>query len=267
MAVVEEANGETRRGRRLLVAEAGMSQVSFVSVFAGVLVAYGAFAVMAAIVGGVLGAFGVDDVGDYNWDTVGTAGTAVIGVALFVAYLFGGYVAGRMAFRAGLTHGILVFVLGVVVAAVIGVLVDQLAGTEAIEDNLRNVGVPTTADEWGSIGTIAGIVSLAAMLVGAIFGGIWGERWHTKLRRRAASVEYGDKVVTRDGEVIDTDDDGVVERREVVTTRDGDLVTETDDDHVVTTRDRDAVVTRDAEGEVVTTQAPVITERRDRDDL
>jgi hypothetical protein len=246
MAVVEEANGETRRGRRLLVAEAGMSQVSFVSVLAGVLVAYGAFAVMAAIVGGVLGAFGVDDVGDYNWDTVGVAGTVVVGVALFAAYLFGGYVAGRMAFRAGLTHGILVFVLGVVVAAVIGVLVEQLAGSEAIEENLRNVGVPTTADEWGSIGTIAGIVSLAAMLVGAILGGIKGERWHTKLRRRAASVEYGDTTTTRD------DDDGVVERREVVTTRDGDL-------------DREVVTTRD--DEVVTTTTPVAPGDRDRESV
>jgi hypothetical protein len=167
----------------------------------------------------------------------------VVGVALFAAYLFGGYVAGRMAFRAGLTHGILVFVLGVVVAAVIGVLVEQLAGSEAIEENLRNVGVPTTADEWGSIGTIAGIVSLAAMLVGAILGGIKGERWHTKLRRRAASVEYGDTTTTRD------DDDGVVERREVVTTRDGDL-------------DREVVTTRD--DEVVTTTTPVAPGDRDR---
>ncbi|MGH9247579.1 MAG: hypothetical protein ACRD29_25375 [Acidimicrobiales bacterium] len=192
MAIVEQPVGETRRERRLLVAEAGFSQVSFGSVLAGVLVAYGAFAVLAAIVGGLLRAFGVEtDVGNYDWETVGGVGTGVVGLALFVAYLFGGYVAGRMAFRAGFTHGLLVFVLGVVVAAVVGLIVGQVAGTETIEDNLRSVGVPTTADEWGAVGTIAGIVSLAAMLIGALLGGSWGERWHGKLRRRAASVEYG----------------------------------------------------------------------------
>jgi hypothetical protein len=37
----------------------------------------------------------------------------------------------------------------------------------------------------------AGIGSLAAMLVGALLGGMLGERWHTKLTRRAASPKYG----------------------------------------------------------------------------
>ena len=199
MAVVEQPVGENRRERRLLVAEAGFSQVSFISVLSGVLVAYGAFAVLAAIVGGTLDAFGVEfEVGNYDWETVGGIGTAVIGIALFVAYFFGGYVAGRMAFRGGMTHGLLVFLLGVVVAGLVGLFVGAIAGTDAIEDNLRNVGVPTTADEWGAVGTIAGIVSLVVMLAGSIYGGITGERWHSKLRRRAASTDYGPEAVDRD---------------------------------------------------------------------
>jgi hypothetical protein len=196
MTLVEQPVGENRRERRLIVAEAGYSRVSFISVLAGVLVAYGAFAVAAAVVGGLLDAFGVNfDVGNYDWETVGGIGTAVIGVALFGAYFFGGYVAGRMAFRGGMTHGLLVFVFGVIMAGLIGLLIGSLAGTDAIERNLRNVGVPTTADEWGAVGTIAGIVSLVVMLAGAVYGGIAGERWHTKLRRRAASAEYGPDAV------------------------------------------------------------------------
>jgi hypothetical protein len=192
MAVVEQPVGENRRERRLLVAEAGFSQVSFISVLSGVLVAYGAFAVLAAIVGGTLDALGVDfDAGNYDWETIGGIGTAVIGLALFAAYFFGGYVAGRMAFRGGLTHGLLVFLLGVVVAGLVGLFIGAIAGTDAIEENLRNVGVPTTAKEWGAVGTIAGIVSLVVMLAGSVYGGIAGERWHNKLRRRAASTEYG----------------------------------------------------------------------------
>jgi hypothetical protein len=199
MALDEQPVGENRRERRLLVAEAGFSQVSFISVLSGVLVAYGAFAVLAAIVGGTLDAIGVEfDVGNYDWETVGGIGTAVIGLALFAAYFFGGYVAGRMAFRGGMTHGLLVFVLGVVVAGLVGLFIGAIAGTDTIEENLRNVGVPTTADEWGAVGTIAGIVSLVVMLGGAVYGGIAGERWHTKLRRRAASVAYGPDAVDPD---------------------------------------------------------------------
>jgi hypothetical protein len=209
MAVVENTAGETRRERRLLVAEAGYSQVSFISILAGVLVAYGAFAVIAAIGGATLDAMGVEfDVGNYDWETVGGIGTAVVGAALFLAYLFGGYVAGRMAFRSGLVHGLLVFVLGVVMAALVGLFVGAIAGTDTIEENLRNVGVPTTADEWGSVGTIAGIVSLAAMLAGALLGAMWGERWYGKLLRRAGSPAYGSEtVVQKDRDVVDTDED------------------------------------------------------------
>jgi hypothetical protein len=209
MAVVEHTAGETRRERRLLVAEAGYSQVSFISIFAGVLVAYGAFAVFAAIGGAVLDALGADfDVGNYDWETVGGIGTAVVGFALLIAYVFGGYVAGRMAFRSAMLHGLLVFVLGVVMAALVGLLVGALAGTDTIEENLRNVGVPTTADEWGSVGTIAGIVSLAAMLVGSLLGAMWGERWYGKLLRRAGSPEFGSEAAARrDAVVTDTDTD------------------------------------------------------------
>ena len=63
--------------------------------------------------------------------------------------------------------------------------------TSAIRGNLRSLGVPTTGAEWGEVGTLAGIGSLAAMLVGALLGGMLGERWHTKLTRRAASPRYG----------------------------------------------------------------------------
>lgn len=198
MVVVEHTAGETRRERRLLVEEAGYSKVSFISVLAGFLVAYGAFALFAALVGGIVRAFGVEtDVGNYDWETVGGVGTAIIGVALFLAYLFGGYVAGRMAFRSAVTHGFLVFVLGIIVAGLVGLFVGAITGTEAIEENLRNVGVPTTADEWGAVGTIAGIVSLVAMLGGAILGAVWGERWYGKLLRRAASDNFGPDAVDR----------------------------------------------------------------------
>jgi hypothetical protein len=231
MAIVEHTAGETRRERRLLVEEAGYTKVSFISVAAGVLAAYGAFALLAAAVGGIVRGFGVEtDVGNYDWETVGGVGTGVVAVALFLGYLFGGYVAGRMAFRSGILHGFLVFLLGIIVAGLVGLLVGSLTGTEAIEENLRNVGVPTTADEWGAIGTIAGIVSLVAMIAGAMLGGMWGERWYGKLLRRAASENYGPDVDDR----ADRDRDGVDDRDEVAVDRDRDGVDDRDEPVPVT---------------------------------
>jgi hypothetical protein len=112
-------------------------------------------------------------------------------VVLLLAYLFGGYVAGRMARRAGLLHGVGVFVLALVLVALVAVITATQTDTSVIRGNLRSLGIPTTGAEWGDIGTLAGIGSLAAMLVGAVLGGLLGERWHTKLTRRAASPDYG----------------------------------------------------------------------------
>jgi hypothetical protein len=121
-----------------------------------------------------------------------------------VAYLFGGYVAGRMARRAGLLNGLAVFLLAVVLVAVVGAVAASQTDTEAIGSNLGSLGIPTTGTEWGKAGTVAGIGSLAAMLVGALLGGVLGERWHSKLTRRAVSGKYRPN---RDDQPADRDHD------------------------------------------------------------
>jgi hypothetical protein len=126
---------------------------------------------------------------------------------LLVAYLFGGYVAGRMARRAGLLNGLAVFLLAVVLVAVVGAVAASQADAEAIGGNLRSLGIPTTGTEWGKAGTIAGIGSLAAMLIGALFGGVLGERWHSKLTRRAVSGKYRPGHDQRDRPTPDHKDD------------------------------------------------------------
>ena len=75
--------------------------------------------------------------------------------------------------------------------AVVGAVAASQADAGAIGGNLRSLGIPTTGTEWGKVGTVAGIGSLVAMLVGALLGGVLGERWHTKLTRRAVSGKYG----------------------------------------------------------------------------
>jgi uncharacterized membrane protein len=183
---------ETGRDRAALTRQAGIGKLSLISVLAGVLVAYGAFAVLAALAGAAAVAIGLDtDLSANNWAELGVGSAIVAAVVLLVAYLFGGYVAGRMARRAGLLHGVGVFILALVIVALVAAVTATQTDTGAIRGNLRSLGIPTTGAEWGDIGTLAGIGSLAAMLVGAVLGGMLGERWHTKLARRAASPDYG----------------------------------------------------------------------------
>jgi hypothetical protein len=178
---------ETGRDRAALTREAGIGKLSFISVLAGVLVAYGAFAVLAALAAAAAAAIGLNtDLSANNWAELGVGSAIVAAVVLLLAYLFGGYVAGRMARRAGLIHG-----LALVIVALIAAIAATQTDTSAIRGNLRSLGIPTTGAEWSDVGTLAGIGSLAAMLVGALLGGMLGERWHTKLTRRAASPKYG----------------------------------------------------------------------------
>ena len=178
---------ESSKDRASLVREAGLGRLSFPSILAGVLVAYGAFAVLAALVGTVATAIGLNtDLNRNDWATLGLGSAIAVAVVLLAAYLFGGYVAGRMARRAGLLNGLAVFVLAVVLVAVVAAIAASQADTEAIQANLRSLGLPITRTEWAKIGTAAGIGTLVGMLVGAAIGGVVGERWHSELARWAA---------------------------------------------------------------------------------
>jgi hypothetical protein len=199
---------ESPRDRAALAREAGLGRLSLPSVLAGVLVAYGAFAVLAALVGAAAAAIGLTtDLAGNDWATLGVGSAIAVAILLLVAYLFGGYVAGRMARRAGLVNGLAVFVLAVVLVAVVAAIAASQADADTVQANLRSLGIPTTGTEWGKIGSLAGIGSLAAMLVGALVGGVLGERWHTKLTRRAVSGKYGpdraDQPTDRDQEVAE----------------------------------------------------------------
>ena len=188
---------ETRRDRRALVADAGIGGISLTSVMAGVLVAYGAFALGLAIAAGITSATGVDTDLSSDWERLGTLGALIVAGILFVSYLFGGYVAGRMARRSGVVHGLLVAFVGIVLVGVVAALVRQAADAQSLAANLRDLGLPTTADEYGNALTVAGIASLAALVLGSLFGGSLGERWHERLLTRAVDPEIGPEADAR----------------------------------------------------------------------
>ena len=189
---------ETKRDRVALAADAGLGKVSFVSVLAGTLVAYGAFAVLAGIAAAITKGVGVDtNLSSNDWHRLGVAGAAVAAVVLLLSYLFGGYVAGRMARRAGTLNGVLVFFLGIVVAVGVAALARLFTTGDDALRNLRSIGVPTSRGEWSQIGTFAGIASLAGMFLGSLLGGAAGERWHGKLLRRALDPTVGPEAEAR----------------------------------------------------------------------
>ena len=186
------------RTHKAVAEEAGFKRVSLISILAGTVTGYGAFAVLAALVGAAFSAADVDtDFSTNDWASTESLGGIATAVTLLLAYLFGGYVAGRMARRSGVLHGVAVFVLSLIGGVAIGGLVAGLGDDQEVEQNLRSIGVPTSWDDWGDVGTATAIAALVLMAVGAILGGMLGERWHTKLARRAADPEYGPEAKAR----------------------------------------------------------------------
>jgi hypothetical protein len=191
---------ENARDRTVLARDAGLPRASFISALAGTMVAYGTSIVVVAVAAGIAARVSNTDTSTlttYDWRRIGGGAAAVLAIALLVSYLFGGYVAGRMARRAGALNGFLVFVLSIVVVGVAVAIIGTKTDSGTIVDDLRRAGIPTTTSEWRDIGTVAGIASLAAMLLGSVLGGALGERWHGKLLTRALDPEIGPEAEAR----------------------------------------------------------------------
>jgi hypothetical protein len=187
------------RAHRAVADEAGLRSISLISVLAGIVTAYGTFAIVASIVGAVLSSLDVQtDFRTNDWTGSGAVAALATAVSLFVAYLFGGYVAGRMARRKALLHGVAVFVASLVIAVVVGGVVGWLTDDQQIRESLQSIGVPTTTDQISGVAVVGAIVSIAAILVGSILGAMLGERWHTKLSQRVVDPDIGATRVRRE---------------------------------------------------------------------
>jgi hypothetical protein len=116
-------------------------------------------------------------------DTIGLAGGITLLVVLFLAYLAGGYVAGRMARFDGARQGIAVWVIGVLVVLALAVA-GLVFGSEY--NVLQRLDLPRIPIDEGTA-TTGGIIALVAVLVvtlvGAILGGKLGDRFHRKVDR------------------------------------------------------------------------------------
>jgi len=116
-------------------------------------------------------------------DTIGIVGGIVLLVILFLAYLAGGYVAGRMARFDGARQGIAVWVIGLLVVIALAVL-GLVFGSEY--NVLQQLNLPRIPIDEGTA-TTGGIIALVAVLLvtlaGAVLGGKLGDRYHRKVDR------------------------------------------------------------------------------------
>jgi hypothetical protein len=116
-------------------------------------------------------------------ETIGVVGGVVLLGILFLAYLAGGYVAGRMARFDGVRQGIAVWVIGLLVVLVLAVA-GVLFGAQY--NVLQQLNLPRIPIDEGTA-TTGGIIALVAVLLvtllGAVLGGTLGDRYHRKVDR------------------------------------------------------------------------------------
>ena len=207
---------EQSKTRSDLAQLAGAGPVSPISMLAGVLVGYATFAVLLGGAVAVLHHRGSAIDFTDGWHKLGTRGGLLLGGLLFVSSLLAGYMAGRMAWRRGIVHGVGVFLGSFVVAGAAVLIVRSLTKSDdvkAITDALKSFGVPTTRKDWGQVGSVVILASLGGMLLGSVLGGFAGERWFTRVSRRAqrAEVDVRERLAATnhgadDEEIVEVDD-------------------------------------------------------------
>jgi len=123
-----------------------------------------------------------DDAAD-EASTIGIVGGIVLLVILFLAYLAGGYVAGRMARFDGARQGIAVWIIGLVVVLALAVAGVVFGSQYNVLQQLNLPRIPIDEGTATTGGIIALVAVLLVTLLGAILGGKMGDRYHRKVDR------------------------------------------------------------------------------------
>jgi len=183
---------EKPKTRSDLAQLAGRGPFSAIAMLAGVLVGYAMFALLLGGAVAILRGNGSQLDLSENWGDLSNRGGLLLGGLLLVAYLLAGYIAGRMAWRRGAAHGLLVFLGSILLVGIAAALLHTFTkpdDVEGITKALKSFGVPTTREGWGNVGAVVWVASLGGMVLGSVLGGVLGEHWFTKVSRRALNAE------------------------------------------------------------------------------
>lgn len=183
---------------RLTMFREARGGVSGGAILTGVVVAFGAMFLLSALVAGVLAALGIEPLSIVEQGateaadplaptavSVGLGAGLTLVIAQFLAYLWGGYTAGRMSRGAGLANGLLVPLIAVLLAIVIATIAAALGATANLNLPFQVYRFPVEDGLLVDWGVAIGILSLVAMFLGGGVGGVLGTRWHSRL-------EHGD---------------------------------------------------------------------------
>ena len=189
---------------RITTSEAARARggISGAALITGVVVAFGAMFLLSALAGGVLTAAGItpDDVANATGTIeAGVGAGVVLVIAQFLAYLWGGYTAGRMARGAGVLNGLLVPLIAIVIAVLVGAVVASLGATANLNLPYSTNRLPLEDNYLIDWGTPIAIAALAAMFVGGGLGGGLGAAWHTRLERTRADEIDAERAATPTG--------------------------------------------------------------------
>ena len=180
--------------------------ISWWSILTGVLVAFGVMFLLSAIAGAIIVNTGLEnDIADGNAVEVGIGAGIAFVVTQLVAYLWGGYTAGRMARGSGFANGLLVPIVALAIAALVAGIAYALGETASMGLPFAENRLPVNNDALIDFGAGVGIATLAAMLIGGLIGGILGARWHTKLERHALEDHEAKTVDIREGRTVSHD--------------------------------------------------------------
>ena len=153
---------------------------SWGSDFFGWLAAAGLAGILAGIVAAAGAALGLTE---GSTDQIGLGRGIALAAVLFVAYLAGGYVAGRMARFDGTRQGLGVWLWGILIAGAIAVLAAAGGSKYNVLDQLNLPRIPIDQGNLTNTGAIVLAIGLVVSLVGAIMGGALGARWHRRVDR------------------------------------------------------------------------------------
>ena len=169
----------------------------FGSAFFGWLTATGTAVILTALVAASGAAVGlgsrVDELAGGNPSdaatTMGWVGAIALLVVLFVSYLAGGYVAGRMARFDGAKQGLAVWLWAVVVAIAVAV-VAAIAGSQfnVLADINSFPRIPVNEGDLTAATAITAVLLAIVSLVGAVLGGLAGMRFHRRVDRVPVTV-------------------------------------------------------------------------------
>jgi hypothetical protein len=160
----------------------------------GMLTALATLVLLGGLIGAAIGAIGYQT--GLSGDDVEDIGLAsLIGgiAAIFVAYLIGGWTAGRIARYDGARNGLMTGVWTVLLGAVLSVLA-YFFGNEY--DVLRNVDLPQWFDRDALTTTafVSGVAAVATMLLAGLLGGLWGSRYHRVADESLLDSEAGRRI-------------------------------------------------------------------------